>query len=379
MPVPITAEFLGPRNSKPLRHAEREALGDIPANVVIGTKFADAPVDLPQGSSMASRDPVVDTGMGGKRSYFLVFAQLFERYGTLVERNTALIEEVSALIVFFRPADGMGAPRNAAGNSTSGEDVQAAALQQGELAQQAPTRLRPGILHIVILYIVILYIVILHIVILHIVILHIVTEMYRVLDRATVRTALDLESPILTALEPGEHVVVNHRDALPSGQVRLQLLDGGWASLVGSQGRLLFERLQLSSDSSSDDDTSSEASSPGTEKLADTNERTLASAERSPAFSNNPLAQRANSNTHMERADEDGSAGGGAELKVQRPAVPPPTASKPKGFGRLRRRSSVSEDASTVAASIGGQHLYEVRRGKEKLQLCVGQMGLQLF
>eukprot|EP01052_Picozoa_sp_SAG31_P030087 SAG31_NODE_3057_length_4736_cov_28.760190_4_plen_220_part_00 len=31
----------------------------------------------------------------GKRSYFLVFVQLFEKYGTLIERNTALIEKVS--------------------------------------------------------------------------------------------------------------------------------------------------------------------------------------------------------------------------------------------------------------------------------------------
>eukprot|EP01052_Picozoa_sp_SAG31_P030263 SAG31_NODE_3090_length_4687_cov_4.344377_2_plen_242_part_00 len=34
----------------------------------------------------------------GKRCYFLVFVQLFDRCGTLIERNTALIEKVSALI-----------------------------------------------------------------------------------------------------------------------------------------------------------------------------------------------------------------------------------------------------------------------------------------
>eukprot|EP01052_Picozoa_sp_SAG31_P007780 SAG31_NODE_377_length_16533_cov_99.867957_3_plen_92_part_00 len=31
----------------------------------------------------------------GKGCYFLVFVQLFEKYGTLIERNTALIEKVS--------------------------------------------------------------------------------------------------------------------------------------------------------------------------------------------------------------------------------------------------------------------------------------------
>eukprot|EP01052_Picozoa_sp_SAG31_P018730 SAG31_NODE_1339_length_8727_cov_6.433125_8_plen_351_part_00 len=35
------------------------------------------------------------TSAGGERSYFLVFVQLFEKYGTLIERNTALIEKVS--------------------------------------------------------------------------------------------------------------------------------------------------------------------------------------------------------------------------------------------------------------------------------------------
>eukprot|EP01052_Picozoa_sp_SAG31_P005996 SAG31_NODE_272_length_18690_cov_14.520785_5_plen_215_part_00 len=34
----------------------------------------------------------------GKGCYFLVFVQLFEKYGTFIERNTALIEKVSALI-----------------------------------------------------------------------------------------------------------------------------------------------------------------------------------------------------------------------------------------------------------------------------------------
>eukprot|EP01052_Picozoa_sp_SAG31_P030044 SAG31_NODE_3047_length_4749_cov_3.010968_3_plen_209_part_00 len=35
----------------------------------------------------------------GKGCYFLVFVQLFEKYGTLIQRYTALIEKVSALIV----------------------------------------------------------------------------------------------------------------------------------------------------------------------------------------------------------------------------------------------------------------------------------------
>eukprot|EP01052_Picozoa_sp_SAG31_P059448 SAG31_NODE_18747_length_624_cov_0.880000_1_plen_73_part_10 len=45
--------------------------------------------------------PSVSTGgafevqFRGKGCYFLVFVQLFEKYGTLIERNTALIEKVS--------------------------------------------------------------------------------------------------------------------------------------------------------------------------------------------------------------------------------------------------------------------------------------------
>eukprot|EP01052_Picozoa_sp_SAG31_P021583 SAG31_NODE_1676_length_7551_cov_1.951691_2_plen_164_part_00 len=35
----------------------------------------------------------------GKGCYFLVIVQLFEKYGKLIERNTVLIEKVSALIV----------------------------------------------------------------------------------------------------------------------------------------------------------------------------------------------------------------------------------------------------------------------------------------
>eukprot|EP01052_Picozoa_sp_SAG31_P031950 SAG31_NODE_3449_length_4257_cov_2.277297_4_plen_99_part_00 len=38
----------------------------------------------------------------GKGCYFLVFVQLFEKYGTLMERNTALIEKVSPCRVHFR-------------------------------------------------------------------------------------------------------------------------------------------------------------------------------------------------------------------------------------------------------------------------------------
>eukprot|EP01052_Picozoa_sp_SAG31_P034478 SAG31_NODE_4034_length_3647_cov_26.004510_5_plen_100_part_00 len=34
-------------------------------------------------------------GTRGKGCYFLVFVQLFEKYGTLIERNTALIEKVA--------------------------------------------------------------------------------------------------------------------------------------------------------------------------------------------------------------------------------------------------------------------------------------------
>eukprot|EP01052_Picozoa_sp_SAG31_P007651 SAG31_NODE_368_length_16798_cov_20.422780_4_plen_395_part_00 len=38
---------------------------------------------------------MADSWHGGKRSYFLVVVQLFEKYGTLIEGNTALIEKVS--------------------------------------------------------------------------------------------------------------------------------------------------------------------------------------------------------------------------------------------------------------------------------------------
>eukprot|EP01052_Picozoa_sp_SAG31_P028090 SAG31_NODE_2681_length_5262_cov_5.705791_7_plen_295_part_00 len=44
-----------------------------------------------------------DTGEG---CYFLVFVQLFEKYGTLIERNTALIEKVSPCRIHFS-----GSPR----------------------------------------------------------------------------------------------------------------------------------------------------------------------------------------------------------------------------------------------------------------------------
>eukprot|EP01052_Picozoa_sp_SAG31_P051005 SAG31_NODE_11910_length_987_cov_0.826577_1_plen_266_part_10 len=42
--------------------------------------------------------PGAIVGAGGKGCYFLVFVQLFEKQGTLIERNTALIEKASALI-----------------------------------------------------------------------------------------------------------------------------------------------------------------------------------------------------------------------------------------------------------------------------------------
>eukprot|EP01052_Picozoa_sp_SAG31_P023721 SAG31_NODE_1974_length_6755_cov_6.833383_2_plen_67_part_00 len=41
----------------------------------------------------------MDIKAPGKGCYFLVFVQLSEKYGTLIERNTALIEKVSALTV----------------------------------------------------------------------------------------------------------------------------------------------------------------------------------------------------------------------------------------------------------------------------------------
>eukprot|EP01052_Picozoa_sp_SAG31_P023955 SAG31_NODE_2008_length_6673_cov_3.990265_5_plen_149_part_00 len=37
-----------------------------------------------------------------KRSYFLVFVQLYEKYGTLIERNAALIEKVSPCRCYAR-------------------------------------------------------------------------------------------------------------------------------------------------------------------------------------------------------------------------------------------------------------------------------------
>eukprot|EP01052_Picozoa_sp_SAG31_P017791 SAG31_NODE_1232_length_9211_cov_31.167581_5_plen_168_part_00 len=39
----------------------------------------------------------------GEGCYFLVFVRLFEKHGTLIERNTALIEKVSTLIGCARP------------------------------------------------------------------------------------------------------------------------------------------------------------------------------------------------------------------------------------------------------------------------------------
>eukprot|EP01052_Picozoa_sp_SAG31_P003917 SAG31_NODE_155_length_22130_cov_9.540098_18_plen_135_part_00 len=43
----------------------------------------------------------------GEGCYFLVFVQLFEKYGTLIERNTALIEKVSPCRALSRSrADG---------------------------------------------------------------------------------------------------------------------------------------------------------------------------------------------------------------------------------------------------------------------------------
>eukprot|EP01052_Picozoa_sp_SAG31_P008871 SAG31_NODE_455_length_15433_cov_4.248728_6_plen_133_part_00 len=41
--------------------------------------------------------PTVERAWHCKRCYFLVFVQLFEKCGTLIERYTALIEKVSAL------------------------------------------------------------------------------------------------------------------------------------------------------------------------------------------------------------------------------------------------------------------------------------------
>ena len=64
------------------------------------------------------------------------------------------------------------------------------------------------------------------------------------------------------------------------------------------------------------------------------------------------------------------------------PPPPAPTASKPGLGGRLRRRMSISEHATPAGGrrgSIGGQGMFDVKRGKKKLQLSVGGMGLQLM
>eukprot|EP01052_Picozoa_sp_SAG31_P033804 SAG31_NODE_3867_length_3800_cov_23.537422_6_plen_176_part_00 len=45
-------------------------------------------------AAMIAKDPG-EWGRDGEGCYFLVFVQLFEKYGTLIERNTALIEKVS--------------------------------------------------------------------------------------------------------------------------------------------------------------------------------------------------------------------------------------------------------------------------------------------
>eukprot|EP01052_Picozoa_sp_SAG31_P035493 SAG31_NODE_4291_length_3376_cov_1.344522_2_plen_294_part_00 len=47
--------------------------------------------------AVAAMLPASDVRCLGKDCYFLVFVQLFEKDGTLIERNTALIEKVSAL------------------------------------------------------------------------------------------------------------------------------------------------------------------------------------------------------------------------------------------------------------------------------------------
>eukprot|EP01052_Picozoa_sp_SAG31_P037538 SAG31_NODE_4864_length_2900_cov_1.249554_2_plen_110_part_00 len=48
----------------------------------------------------------------GKGCCFLVFVQLFEKYGTLIERNAALIEKVAPCSLWRR-----GSPPDDAGNS----------------------------------------------------------------------------------------------------------------------------------------------------------------------------------------------------------------------------------------------------------------------
>eukprot|EP01052_Picozoa_sp_SAG31_P051050 SAG31_NODE_11941_length_983_cov_1.360860_1_plen_169_part_10 len=55
------------------------------------------------------------------RGYFLVFVQLFEKYGTSIERHTALIEKVSALIGDTAPSNaGARAPGPAADHEAAG-------------------------------------------------------------------------------------------------------------------------------------------------------------------------------------------------------------------------------------------------------------------
>eukprot|EP01052_Picozoa_sp_SAG31_P017069 SAG31_NODE_1153_length_9640_cov_2.830206_10_plen_127_part_00 len=58
--------------------------------------------------------------------YFLVFVQLLEKYGTLIQRNTALIENVPALIVQIEPTSSVEQLR---------QDVQRQLLYTGLIEQ----------------------------------------------------------------------------------------------------------------------------------------------------------------------------------------------------------------------------------------------------
>eukprot|EP01052_Picozoa_sp_SAG31_P024574 SAG31_NODE_2099_length_6447_cov_8.302615_6_plen_207_part_00 len=119
----------------------------------------------------------------GKGCYFLGVVQLFEKYGTLIERNTALIEKVSALIGRDGERSNQALRVRKEERQTRPEAV-ASAPMVSHVPHHSKLSHLPGILlHSFILHIVILHIVMLHIVILHIVILNIVTAYCYIYNR----------------------------------------------------------------------------------------------------------------------------------------------------------------------------------------------------
>eukprot|EP01052_Picozoa_sp_SAG31_P035030 SAG31_NODE_4172_length_3511_cov_1.676143_3_plen_109_part_00 len=73
--------------------ARRGEFDDLDDDDDDGTQFEITTIE---GEVDGSLDSVDGSFTGeGEGCYFLVFVQLFEKYGTIIERNTALIEKVS--------------------------------------------------------------------------------------------------------------------------------------------------------------------------------------------------------------------------------------------------------------------------------------------